>query len=40
MIKNKNKTSMAKAMEPFRDSHALLGSPGPGPMNRLNLRMS
>jgi hypothetical protein len=34
--KNQNKTSMAKAMGPFRDSRPLLGSPGPGPMYRLN----
>ena len=34
--KNQNKTSMAKAMRPFRDSRPLLGSPGPGPMSRLN----
>jgi len=27
---------MAKAMGLFRDSHALLGSLGPGPMYRLN----
>ena len=26
---------MTKAMGPFRDSHALLGSPGPEPMYRL-----
>jgi len=28
--------SMAKAMEPFRGSSALRGSPGTGPMYRLN----
>ena len=29
--KNKNKTSMVKAMEPFRDSQTpLIGSPGTG----------
>ena len=27
---------MAKAMEPFSDSQVVLGSPGPGPMYRLN----
>jgi len=34
--KNLNKTSMAKAMGPFRDSRAPSCSPGPGPMYRLN----
>ena len=35
--KNQNKTSMVKAMEPFRDSQTpLLGSPGTASMYRLN----
>ena len=35
--KNPNKTSMVKAMKPFRDSQTpLIGSPDPGSMYRLN----
>jgi len=36
MKTNQNKTSMAKAMGPFRYSQPLLGSPAPGAMYRLN----
>jgi hypothetical protein len=35
--KFQNKTSMAKAMGLFRDSHAFLDSQGPRPMYRLSL---
>ena len=34
--KNQNKTSMAKAMGLFRDSHAFRDSPGPRPMYPLS----
>jgi len=35
-MKNQNKTSVAKDMGPSEIHRLLIGSPGPGPMYRLN----